>query len=289
VGSPQAQAANYPFCTIEPNLGRVDVPDVRLGILEEINDSVKTVANVLEFVDIAGLVEGAHKGEGLGNKFLANIRECDAIVHVVRCFDDEDVVHVSSSVQPVRDIEIIDTELAMADLDQVQKRLQRLERTMRAVSTSNRKEQEREHTALLKIEKHLDQARAAREMIPGTGKGESSLTEEEEISIRHLNLLTMKKVVYLANVEDEAVPVYTAEARKLQIAPRPHCIKHDSKVDSSNLVEVYKKDERAIELAKYVAAQGAKLVCVSASFEAELGELDLLDRELFLQVWYCLF
>ena len=123
-----AEAANYPFCTIEPNVGIVSVPDARLKVLADINKSQKTVPTSLSFVDIAGLVEGASKGEGLGNQFLANIRECDAVVHVVRCFVDDNVVHVSGSVDPLRDIEVITLELVLADLAQVEKRLQKVQK-----------------------------------------------------------------------------------------------------------------------------------------------------------------
>merc|ERR1719454_375020 len=122
----QAQAANFPFCTIEPNVGVVAVPDPKLAVLGDINKSQKLVPTSLSFVDIAGLVEGASKGEGLGNQFLANIRECDAIVHVVRCFEDENVIHVSGSVDPLRDIEVISLELVLADLAQVEKRAERV-------------------------------------------------------------------------------------------------------------------------------------------------------------------
>ena len=125
VANAKAEAANFPFCTIEPNVGVVSVPDDRLGKLAEISQSVKVVPTRMEFVDIAGLVAGASKGEGLGNQFLANIREVDAIVHVVRCFDDDDIIHVAGSVDPVRDVEVIDLELVLADLAQVEKRLER--------------------------------------------------------------------------------------------------------------------------------------------------------------------
>ena len=124
-GDVNAEAANYPFCTIEPNVGVVSVPDERLNTLSEINSSEKTVPTSLEFVDIAGLVKGASKGEGLGNQFLANIRECDAIVHMVRCFENDDVIHVDASIDPVRDVEVIELELALADLQQVEKRMER--------------------------------------------------------------------------------------------------------------------------------------------------------------------
>eukprot|EP00611_Tribonema_gayanum_P021801 TRINITY_DN4268_c0_g1_i1.p1 TRINITY_DN4268_c0_g1~~TRINITY_DN4268_c0_g1_i1.p1 ORF type:complete len:431 (+),score=186.56 TRINITY_DN4268_c0_g1_i1:77-1294(+) len=180
-----AQAENYPFCTIEPNVGVVAVPDPRLDILGTINKSQKVIPTSLEFVDIAGLVKGASKGEGLGNKFLANIRECDAIVHVVRCFEDSDIIHVDGNVDPVRDIETINLELALADLAQVEKRLQRLARDKNVVPA--------EKTALEKLVKALDAGQAARSI---------ALDEEEAAAVRGLMLLTQKQMIYAANVPD---------------------------------------------------------------------------------------
>ena len=130
VANAQAQAANFPFCTIEPNVGSVSVPDQRLNLLAELSNSKQIIPTRMEFVDIAGLVKGASKGEGLGNKFLANIREVDAIVHVIRCFSDDDVIHVSESVDPSRDIEIINLELALSDLNQIEKRRIRLKKQL---------------------------------------------------------------------------------------------------------------------------------------------------------------
>ncbi len=126
-----AQAANYPFCTIEPNVGRVGVPDPRLGVLAEIGKSIKVVPTTLEFVDIAGLVRGASKGEGLGNQFLANIREVDAIIHVLRCFEDSDITHVEGSIDPLRDIEVVETELMLSDLDSLERRLTQAQKRAR--------------------------------------------------------------------------------------------------------------------------------------------------------------
>ena len=131
VANAKADAANFPFCTIEPNVGVVSVPDERLAVLAELSQSQKIVPTRMEFVDIAGLVQGASKGEGLGNQFLANIREVDAIVHVVRCFDDDDIIHVSGSVDPARDIEVINLELALADLAQTEKRLERVRKQVK--------------------------------------------------------------------------------------------------------------------------------------------------------------
>ena len=151
VESANAQAANFPFCTIEPNVGIVSVPDERLKELATLSKSKQTIPTKIEFVDIAGLVKGASKGEGLGNKFLANIREVDAIVHVVRCFEDDDVVHVSGSIDPIRDIEIINLELVLADLTQVERRLERLKKQI-----SKNKEYQSEFNCLSKIHEKLE-------------------------------------------------------------------------------------------------------------------------------------
>merc|ERR1719231_1958524 len=151
----QAQAANFPFCTIEPNVGVVSVPDPKLAVLGDISKSVKLVPTSLSFVDIAGLVEGASKGEGLGNQFLANIRECDAIVHTVRCFVDDNIVHVSGSVDPLRDIEVINLELVLADLAQVDRRKMKVDKE-RAANAD-------EKSALTKLSEALDAGQAARQ------------------------------------------------------------------------------------------------------------------------------
>lgn len=180
-----AEAANYPFCTIEPNSGIVEVPDSRLGVLSKINESVKVVPTTLEFVDVAGLVKGASDGEGLGNQFLATIRQCDAIVHVVRCFEDENVIHVDGTVDPIRDAELINLELALADLSQVEKRMARVKK--------ERKGDSKEGTALEKVSKVLENDEPARN---------ADLDEEEEDAIRGLGLLTRKKMIYAANVAD---------------------------------------------------------------------------------------
>jgi len=182
----QAQAANFPFCTIEPNVGVVAVPDKKLAVLGEMNLSEKLVATSLSFVDIAGLVEGASKGEGLGTKFLANIRECDAIVHTVRCFVDDNVIHVSGSVDPLRDIEIINLELILADLAQVDRRQQKLGKDKSAT--------EEEKSAIAKLVAAFDEGKAARQV---------DLSEEELESVKGLGLLSAKPIIYAANVADE--------------------------------------------------------------------------------------
>jgi ribosome-binding ATPase len=185
----KADAANYPFCTVEPNIGIVEVPDPRLSTLAEIVKPQRTVPAVVQFVDIAGLVKGAAAGEGLGNKFLANIRETDAIVHVVRCFDDPDVVHVMGPVDPVRDREVIEFELALADLATVERRLDRVRRAAK----SNEKEALAELPA-------LEAAYAV--LSEGRGLWEANLTAEQRALLAPLNLLTAKPVLYAANVSD---------------------------------------------------------------------------------------
>jgi ribosome-binding ATPase len=187
-------AENYPFCTIEPNVGVVEVPDPRLGGLAEIAVPERVVSATVEFVDIAGLVAGASKGEGLGNQFLANIRECDAIAHVVRCFGHSDVVHVVGRIDPVSDIEVVNTELALADLQAVEKQLGRYSKVARTAAVSEeKKEAVRLVAALEKIQPALNQARPARSV---------ALSSEERAVLKPLFLLTMKPTMYVANVDE---------------------------------------------------------------------------------------
>ena len=199
-------AENYPFCTIEPNVGIVEVPDLRLDVIAEIAQPQKVVPAVVEFVDIAGLVAGASKGEGLGNKFLATIRETDAIAHVVRCFDDPNVVHVAGKIDPVSDIETINTELALADLESVERQLAKYEKV---AQSGGDKEAQRLVAALKKVRTVLDQALPARN---------AELTREEHAVLRPLFLLTMKPTMYVANVAEDgsaaalaAVQAYAAK------------------------------------------------------------------------------
>lgn len=230
-----AEAANYPFCTIEPNVGIVEVPDPKLKVLTDINESVKTVPTTLEFVDVAGLVKGASDGEGLGNQFLATIRQCDAIVHVVRCFEDENVIHVDGSIDPVRDAELINLELALADLAQVEKRLERMKKDRKSGKAN-----EAEGTALEKVAAVLNNDEPART---------ADLDEEEEEAIKTFGLLTRKKMIYAANVEDGDL----AEGNEL------------------------------VEKLKVLAdKEDAKVVLVSAQVEAELVELEDEDKTEFL-------
>jgi GTP-binding protein YchF len=228
-------AANFPFCTIEPNTGVVPVPDPRLDELAGIVNPQKVIPTSFEFVDIAGLVAGASKGEGLGNKFLAHIREVDAISHVVRCFEHSDVIHVNNKVDPIADIETIDTELALADLDSVEKALSRAEKSAK----SGDKEAIARKPVLQKLAAGLNEGHPAR----GLG-----LTAEEKATVRDLFLLTLKPVMYVANVLEDG------------FENNPHL-------------------DRVRERA---AREGAEVVPVSAAIEEELAQLDEADRGEFL-------
>ncbi len=187
----KAQSANFPFCTIEPNLGVVNVPDARLEKLEELVNPQKVIPATVEIVDIAGLVKGASKGEGLGNQFLANIRETDAILHVLRCFENDNIVHVDGSVDPIRDKETIDIELQLKDLETVQKRLERVKRTAK----TGQKEAQVELDVLLKVEKTLLEGKSVRGI---------EFDEKAEEFIKPLQLITQKPVLYVCNVDESS-------------------------------------------------------------------------------------
>ncbi|HMC54311.1 MAG TPA: redox-regulated ATPase YchF [Gemmatimonadaceae bacterium] len=234
-----AAAENYPFCTVEPNVGMVEVPDPRLQTLTEIVQPKKSVPAVVQFVDIAGLVKGAAEGEGLGNKFLANIRETDAIVHVVRCFEDPDVTHVMGAVDPARDREVIEFELALSDLATVEKRL---DRTQRAARTGD-KEALAELPALQKANDSLKE---------GKGLWGAGLTPEQLELLRPLALLTVKPILYAANVTE-----------------------HELSGDEG-------KHLKALRAAVAASHEPAEVVPFSAKIEAELSELSGGEREEFL-------
>ena len=187
--SAEIAAENYPFCTIEPNVGVVPVPDLRLDVLAGIVNPAKVIPTTMEFVDIAGLVAGASKGEGLGNQFLANIRETNAIAHVVRCFENDDVTHVAGSINPLDDIDTINTELALADLESVEKQLYKAERNAK----TNEKSAIYRRDLLKKVNEHLQGGSAVRTL---------ELDENEELELRDLQLLTAKPVMYIANVDE---------------------------------------------------------------------------------------
>jgi len=229
-------AENFPFCTIEPNSGIVSIPDARLDKLAELVMPEKVIPTTVEFTDIAGLVAGASKGEGLGNQFLANIRECDAIAHVVRCFEDENVTHVSNAINPAADIEIINTELALADLESVEKSLDRVSR----VAKSGDKDAQRQVTLLEKVKAHLDTAEPVRTM---------DLYKEEQADLKNLHLLTVKPVMYIANVDEDGFS------------------------DNPFLDTVTKIAE----------LEGAEVVAICNKLEAEIAELDAEEKTEFLQ------
>lgn len=236
VANAKATAANFPFCTIEPNVGIVAVPDERLQILADIASSIDVVPARVEFVDIAGLVKGASQGEGLGNQFLANIREVDAIIHVVRCFEDDDIIHVSGSIDPVRDLEIINLELVLADLGQVEKRLDRARKQAR-----NNKEAQLEVDTLDKLLPLLNDGKPARQL---------SLTEDEELAVKPLGLMTRKPVIYATNVSEDDLATGNAW----------------------------------VEQVRAVAAQDdAQVVVISAQVESELVDLPEAERKDFLE------
>lgn len=197
----KAEAANYPFCTIEPNVGIVEVPDERLKPLTDISKSQKVVPAVIEFVDIAGLVRGASKGEGLGNQFLAHIRECDAVAMVVRFFEDKNIAHVEGKIDPASDIETIETELQLADISTVEKRLFAAEKEMRTGS----KESKISHSALQKIKTLLYDGKNARE---------ADLNEEEIVVVKNMQLLTSKPVLYIANVSEDELAEFSDTSYK---------------------------------------------------------------------------
>lgn len=229
-------AANFPFCTIEPNTGIVPVPDPRLEALAAIVKPERVIPTTMEFVDIAGLVAGASKGEGLGNKFLAHIRETDAIAHVVRCFEDGNVIHVANKVDPIADIETIDTELALADLESVLKALDRANRAAKA----NDKDALARKPVLEKLAAVLDQGRSARS---------AGLDAEEKALVRDMFLITLKPLMYIANVAEDG------------FENNPH------------LDAVRARAE----------AEGAEVVPVCAAIEEELAQLEDADRDEFLK------
>ena len=239
----QAQAANFPFCTIEPNVGTVPVPDERLHELSELSKSKSTVSTTIEFVDIAGLVAGASKGEGLGNKFLSHIREVDAIVHVVRCFEDTDVVHVDGSVDPLRDTDVIETELALADLAQIERRFETLKKK-KGKKAGDQGDPEAEKKVLESIMAAVEQGVPARK---------ADVEAEDFDLVKGLGLLTMKPVIYAANVaEDDLMD---------EAASNPH----------------------AQALRKKAEDENARFVLVSAKMEEELVELSGEDKQEFLE------
>lgn len=233
-----AEAANYPFCTIEPNVGVVEVPDERLPKLVEMNKSKRCVPTAMRFVDIAGLVKGASKGEGLGNKFLAHIRQVDAVAQVVRCFEDENITHVEGGLDPLRDIEIINTELCLADLETLEKRMERSQKLLKSGDAKVKAEM----ALLQRIKETLEQAQPARRV---------EMTEEEQAVAKDLNLMTLKPVLFVANVSEEEV----------------------AKPDDNPHVK---------RVREYAAQEGAEVITVCAKVESEIAELGDEDAKEFL-------
>ena len=228
----KAQAANFPFCTIEPNVGLVSVPDARLEVLSRISGSKEILPTSVEFVDIAGLVKGASQGEGLGNKFLANIRETDAVVQVVRCFEDVDVVHVAGKVDPEADVDVINLELALADLGQIEKRREKMKKAKKGAATTQ--EEADEASGLDKVVACLEAGKGARA---------ANLTEGERLAMKGLGLLTLKPIVYAANVAE------------------------------TDLATAGEGNPYVATLRTNATEEGAEVVFVSAKVEAELREM----------------
>ena len=230
------QAENYPFCTIEPNVGIVPVPDLRLQALADIvKPKERVIPTTMEFVDIAGLVEGASKGEGLGNKFLSHIRETDAIAQVVRCFENDDIIHVNGKVDPLADIETINTELALADLDSVERAITRVTKNTR----SGNKDALAQKELYERLYEHLGEGLAARSF---------ELTDDERLLVRELSLITIKPLLFIANVNDDGF-------------------------ENNPLLDAVKKQAET---------ESAELVVVCASLEEELSQLDEEDQQEFL-------
>ncbi len=237
ISNNKAEAANFPFCTIEPNVGIITVPDERLKVLEDLVHPERVLPTTIEFVDIAGLVKGASKGEGLGNQFLANIREVDAIAHVVRCFNDDNIVHVEGKVDPISDKEVIDFELQIKDLESVDKKILKIEKQAKTGDAKSKKEL----AVLLHYKKHLESGENARTI---------EVEPEDRKVVAELQLLTAKPVIYVANVEESALPNGNELSEKLKEA---------------------------------VKNEKAEVVVVSASIEAQIAELEDPDeRAMFL-------
>jgi ribosome-binding ATPase len=234
-----AEAANYPFCTIDPNVGIVEVPDERLAKLTELVVPKKTVPTAFEFTDIAGIVEGASKGEGLGNKFLSHIREVDAICQVVRCFADENITHVSGKVNPINDIEVINLELILADMESVDKRLERVSK----MAKQKDKEAMLEEPVLLKLKDAFENERPARSI---------EFTDDEFSLIKGMHLLTIKPMLYVANVDEDEI----------------------ANTEENDYVKAVRD---------FAKTDNAEVIVVCAKIEEEMAELDDEDKEMFLE------
>ncbi len=233
-----AETANYPFCTIEPNVGVVTVPDKRLDKLAEMYKPEKYTPAVIEFVDIAGLVKGASKGEGLGNKFLSHIREVDAIVHVVRCFENGNIIHVDGSVDPLRDVDVINMELILSDMELIDRRIDRVNKLMKGDKTLAG-----ELAMLTKVRAALDEGKSARTV---------ELTSDEALSLNETPLLSLKPVIYVANIGEDEVS------------------------------GGYESNDGFLALKRFAEEEGSGIIPICAGIEAEIAELEGEDREMFL-------
>ncbi len=234
-----AESANYPFCTIEPNVGIVAVPDERLDVLAKMYNPQKVTPAVIEFVDIAGLVKGASKGEGLGNKFLSHIREVDAVIHVVRCFEDENITHVDGNIDPLRDIETISLELIFADIEMVERRIDRTKKAMKGD-----KSLAAEVDFLERLKQHLEEGKPARSF---------DYTKEETAMVKEVALLTLKPMIYAANVAEEDFA---------------------DGLENNKFVNAVKE---------FAESENSQLICVSARIEEEISQLDDEEKAVFLE------
>ncbi|MFY0687607.1 MAG: redox-regulated ATPase YchF [Cyclobacteriaceae bacterium] len=252
----KAEAANYPFCTIEPNVGVITVPDERLQILEGLVSPEKVVPTVIEFVDIAGLVKGASKGEGLGNKFLANIREVDAIIHVLRCFQDDNIVHVDGVVDPITDKEVIDTELQLKDLESIDKRIQRVEKIAKSGDVLAKKEYE----VLVTFKTHLESGANARTL---------DIDEEQRSLVRELQLLTDKPIIYVANVEEDNASKgneLTEKLKELVVDEDAEVIVVSASLEAQ-IAELDNEDDRQLFLEEYSLTDSGLNRLIKASYK----------------------
>ena len=255
ISNNKAEAANFPFCTIEPNVGVISVPDPRLKILEELVKPQRVVPTSIEFVDIAGLVKGASKGEGLGNQFLANIREVDAIVHVVRCFEDDNIVHVDGKVNPVSDKEIIDTELQLKDLESVDKKISRVERAAKSGD--------------VKMKKELSTLQQYREALQaGKNARTVQVSDEERVAVADLQLLTAKPVIYVANVDEGSIHTGNkfVDALKNHIKGENAEVVMISAAIEAQIAELESMEDRAVFLQEYGLTESGLNKLLGASY-----------------------
>lgn len=237
ITSAPAEAANYPFCTIEPNVGTVQVPDMRMNKITSLISPQKVIPAVMEFVDIAGLVKGASKGEGLGNQFLGHIRQVSAIAHVVRCFDNDDVVHVDGKIDPLSDIEVINIELAFADLESVTKRLGNLDKLMKSQDKMVKQKASMTKPILEELQKALEDGKPARSL---------DLSEDDIELIKDLHLITLKKVLYVCNVDEDGI---------------------------------FEDNEYVKKVREIAAAENSEIIKICGVIESEISQLDTLEEK----------